>query len=203
MVSLHINNIFLVIFASSNLILNNKFNFGLFENSPRLKLLLQEDQIFSSHLQNLSATYQDDTLTSFLQFQSINDREDSLNIQHPLKVYHLIKNYALLLPDLISGVKLEDLRQKIQQHQNETQVISTINEDDFQKTLGGIVLMIYSFNLDLEKFSKGIIPANQHGNGNGDLISDKHLYADDLCNLATKAMEYGFLETAADLLKKA
>ena len=203
MFSLHINNILLVIFASIELVLNNKFNFGLFENSPRLKLLLQEDQIFSSHLQNLSEKYQDETLSRFLEFQTINTKQDSFYIQHPLNAYHLIKKYALVLPVLISSVKLEDLRQKIQQHKNQTQVISSIKDDDFQKTLNGIIMMIYSFNLDLEKFSKGIIPANQHGNGDQDLVSDKHLYADDLCNLAAKAMEYGFLETAADLMKEA
>ena len=201
MVSLHTKKI-LVIFANILIALSNKFNFGLFENEPRLKLLLQEDLIFCSELQKLSGQYQDDSLSEFIELQNIDPNSDSFYIQHPLNVYHLIKKYASDLPILISRVKLKDLGNKIQHHRNMTKIIASITDDDLKKTLNGIILIIYSYNLDLEKFSKGIIPANQHGNGGQDLVSDKHLYADDLYNLATKAMEYGFLDTAVDLLRQ-
>ena len=90
MVSLHTKKI-LVIFANILFALTNKFNFGLFENEPRLKLLLQEDLIFCSELQKLSGQYQDDSLSEFIELQNIDPNSDSFYIQHPLNVYHLIK----------------------------------------------------------------------------------------------------------------
>ena len=46
-----------------------------------------------------------------------------------------------------------------------------------------------------------MIPALQHGNGDQALVAAKPLMADDLVNIAVQAVQFGYLGTAAAVLK--
>ena len=181
---------------------DSKFDFGLFENEPFLKTVLTEDRKFSAFLEENNNDYQDKTLNKFLSTQTrVTEKEDF--IQHPINAYLIIKKYALIYPGMVEKLSPVELQNKIQAKMNSTEQIKHISLDDFKRSINALVQIIFSFGLDIDTFSAGIIPANLHGNGNEDLVSGKPLLADDLFNIAIHAVEFGYLGTAATVMKTA
>ena len=180
---------------------DSKFDFALFENEPFLKTVSLEDRQFSAFLEENNKEYEDKTLIKFLNNQSrVTEAEDF--IQHPINAYLIIKKYALVYPGMLEKLP-PVLKHKIQEQMNTTEQIKHISLDDFKRSINAVVQIIFSFGLDIDTFSRGVIPANLHGNGHKDLVSGKPLLADDLFNIAVHAMDFGYLGTAAIVMKAA
>ena len=82
-----------------------------------------------------------------------------------------------------------------------SEILQKITKHDYIKSLNGLVHMIHSFDLDMEQFSRGVILPLQHGNGDQALVAAKPLMAEDLVNIAEQAVQFGYLGTAAAVLK--
>ena len=183
-------------------IADSKFDFGLFENEPSLKTVLTEDRQFSEFLEENNNEYHDKTLHKFLNTQTrVTEKEDF--IQHPINAYLIIKKYALIYPGMVEKLSPVELKHKIQAKINSTEQIKHVSMDDFKRSINALVQIIFSFGLDIDTFSAGIIPSNLHGNGHKDFISEKPLLADDLFTIAIHAVEFGYLGTAATVMKTA
>ena len=183
-------------------ICNGKFDFGLFENEPFLKTVASEDRKMSSLFDYFNKEYEDSTLDEFLQTQT-RVKEDLNFIQHPINVFHVIKKYVHVYPRMFEKLLSSQLKHKIQAQFNSTERIQFITHDDFKRSVNGLVHIIFSYDLDIEQFSRGIIPANLHGNKDKDLVSERQLLADDLYNIAIHAADFGYLGTAATVIKAA
>ena len=181
---------------------DNKFDFGLFENEPLLKTVAIEDRKITSVLEEYNKVYQDRTLGKFLQSQ-IRVKTDVSFMEHPLNAYQVIKKYALVYPSMANKLISAELQYKIQIQINKTEVIQNISQDDLKRSINALVQIIFSYDLDIDNFAKGIIPANIHGNGPEDLVSEKPLLADDLFNIAIQAVEFGYLGMATTVIKAA
>ena len=180
---------------------DSQFDFALFENEPFLKTVSEEDRQFSAFLEENNIEYQDKTLNRFLSNQTgVTEAEDF--IQHPINAYLIIKKYALVYPGMLEKLS-PVLRHKIQAQMNTTEQIKHISLDDFKRSINALVQIIFSFGLDIDTFSRGVIPANLHGNGHKDLVSGKPLLADDLFNIAIHAVDFGYLGTGAIVMKAA
>ncbi len=179
-----------------------KFDFGLFENEPFLKAVALEDSKISSVLEEYNKKYQDKTLNQFLHSQKI-FKKDFDFIHHPINAYFIIKKYAHVYPGMVEKLISEELQYKIKAQINATERIQHISQDDFSRSINALVQIIFSYDLDIDKFAKGIIQANLYGNGQKDLISEKQLFVDDLYNIATQAMEFGYLGIAGSIIKAA
>ena len=179
-----------------------KFDFGLFENEPFLKAVALEDSKISSVLEEYNKKYQDKTLNQFLHSQKI-FKKDFDFIHHPINAYFIIKKYAHVYPGMVEKLISEELQYKIKAQINATERIQHISQDDFSRSINALVQIIFSYDLDIDKFAKGIIQANLYGNGQKDLISEKQLFVDDLYNIATQAMEFGYLGIACSIIKAA
>ena len=83
-----------------------------------------------------------------------------------------------------------DLKEKIKAQMNGTERVQHISEEDFRRSVNALVQIIFSFGLDMDAFSTGIIPANLHSTGDTDLVSGQPLMADDLFNIAVQAGDY-------------
>ena len=177
-----------------------KFDFGLFENEPFLKTVALEDSKISSVLEEYNKLYQDKTLNQFLHSQKI-FKEDF--IHHPINAYFIIKKYAHVYPGMLEKLISEELQYKIKAKINATERIQHISQDDFNRSINALVQIIFSYDLDIDKFAKGIIPVNLYGNGQKDLISEKQLLVDDLYYITTQAMEFGYLGIASSIIKAA
>ena len=179
-----------------------KFDFGLFENEPFLKTVALEDSKISSVLEEYNKLYQDKTLNQFLHSQKI-FKEDFDFIHHPINAYFIIKKYAHVYPGMLEKLISEELQYKIKAQINATERIQHISQNDFKRSINALVHIIFSYDLDIDKFAKGIIPANLYGNGQKDLISEKQLFVDDLYHIATQAMVFGYLGIAGSIVKAA
>ena len=181
--------IFILVCHSSSSIGDSKFDFGLFENELFLKTVSQEDRKLTSTLKNLSRKYQDETLNKFLQKTArVSEKLDF--IQHPINAYQIIKKYAIVYPSMVDKLSSLDLKEKIKAQMNGTERIQHISEEDFRRSVNALVQIIFSFGLDMDAFSTGVIPANLHGTGDTDLVSGQPLMADDLFNIAVQAGYY-------------
>ena len=181
---------------------DNKFDFGLFENEPLLKTVAYEDIRINSVLEEYNKVYQDKTLDKFLHTQT-RVTTDPHFMEHPLNAYQVIKKYALVYPSMVNKLFSDKLKYKIQTQVNNTEIIQNVSQDDLKRSVSGLVQIIFSYDLDIDDFSKGIIPANIYGNGPADLVSEKPLLADDLYNIGVQAVEYGYLGMAAAVMKAA
>ena len=141
------------------------YDFGVLENENLLKNLLQEDQILTTKLQELNIQHQDFYLEKFLKNQTINlgDQSISSYIQHPINSFQLIKKHAVVFPAVLENVDPE-LVNIIKDQLLKNTTMNTLSEEDLRQAMNGLVLMIHSFQLDVDKFSKGEIPGFKHGN---------------------------------------
>ena len=173
------------------------YDFGVLENENLLRTLLQEDQILTTKLRELNDQHHDFYLDRFIRNQTINlgDQSISSYIQHPINSFQLIKKYAVVFPAVLENVKPELVNNNIIKEQLlKNTTMETLSEEDLVRAMNGLVNMIHSHQLDVDKFSKGEIPGFKHGNKGESLRSDSFLYTDDLLNLATQARnEYGYL----------
>ena len=179
-----------------------KFDFGLFENEPFLKTVVFEDSKISSVLEEYNKVYKDKTLNQFLHSQKI-FKKDFKFIHHPINAYFIIKKYAHVYPGMVEKLISDELQYKIKAQINATERIQHISQNDFKRSINALVHIIFSYDLDIDKFAKGIIPANLYGNGQKDLISEKQLFVDDLYNIATQAIKFGYLGIAGRIMKAA
>ena len=181
---------------------DGKFDFGLFENEPFLKIVASEDRKIGSLFDYFNKEYEDSTLNEFLETQT-RVKADLHFIQHPINVFQVIKKYVHVYPSMVEKVFSPELKYKIQAQFNSTERIQYISHDDFKRSINGLVHIIFSYDLDIDKFARGIIPANLHGNKDKDLVSERPLLADDLFNIAIHAVDFGYLGTAATVMKAA
>ena len=178
---------------------DSPYDFGLFENERLLRRVFEEDQQITIDLENVEKKHGSNVLKKFLESQLIS--QNVSYIQHPVNVYHLLKKYAVIFPQIVNKTESEDLKDHIRLTHKRTKHLAGLSHDDYHKCLNGLVHMIHSFDLDMEQFSRGVIPPLQHGNGDQALVAAKPLMADDLVNIAVQAVQFGYLGTAAAVLK--
>ena len=181
---------------------DNIFDFGLFENEPLLKTVALEDIRINSELEEYNKVYQDKTLDKYFQTQTRVTTEPNF-MDHPINAYHVIKKYALVFPSIVHKLSSAKLKYKIQTQINTTESIKNVTQEDLKRSISGLVHIIFSYDLDIDEFAKGTIPANIHGNGPSDFVSEKPLLADDLYNIGVRAVEFGYLGLAATVIKSA
>ena len=180
----------------------NKYDFGLIENEPLLRDLHTEDLLLSSTLKKANKHLNSEEISKFLLKEKTPDTTDYT--RHPINVFHLIKKHTLAFNGLISRVGEGGARDKILELRNGTDLIKTLQYDDLQRSLDALAVMIHSYDLDVDIFARGEIPANKFGNGDRALVSSRGLTANDLGNIATRAIsKYGYLGTASVILKTA
>ena len=141
------------------------YDFGVLENENLLRTLLQEDQILTTKLRELNNQHQDFYLDRFIRNQTINlgDQSISSYIQHPINSFQLIKKHAVVFPAVLENVDPE-LVNIINDQLLKNTTMNTLSDEDLRQAMNGLVLMIHSFQLDVDKFSKGEIPGFKHGN---------------------------------------
>ena len=141
------------------------YDFGVLENENLLRTLLQEDQILTTKLRELNNQHQDFYLDRFIKNQTINlgDQSISSYIQHPINSFQLIKKHAVVFPAVLENVNPE-LVNIIKDQLLKNTTMNTLSDEDLRQAMNGLVLMIHSFQLDVDKFSKGEIPGFKHGN---------------------------------------
>ena len=180
----------------------NKYDFGLIENEPLLRDLHTEDLLLSSTLEEANKNIQNEEISKFLLKEKIPDNSDFTH--HPINVFHLIKKHTLAFDGLLLRVGEGEVKDKILELRNGTELIKTLHHEDLKKSMNALAVMIHSYDLDVDSFAKGEIPANKFGNGDRPLVSNRGLTANDLGNIATLAMNnYGYFGTGSVLLKAA
>ena len=63
---------------------------------------------------------------------------------------------------------------------NETDLIRTLQLEDVKRSMSALAVMVHSYDLDLEVFARGEIPANRYGSGARPLLATRPLTANDL-----------------------
>ena len=179
----------------------NKYDFGLFENEPLLLDLHSEDIQLTSNLAEVNKDLKSEEISKFLKKEEISP--ETSYIEHPINVFHLIKKHTLAFNGLLLRTGQGKVRDKLEQLKNETVLIRTLQTDDLKKSMNALAVMIHSHDMDVDIFSKGEIPANKYGNGESPLIASRVLTANDLGNIAIRAIEYGFIGTGTVILKSA
>jgi len=184
---------------------SNEFDFGLMENEPLLQQLYKEDLVFLQELYRINERSQDDILSKFLKEEfnsSLLEIKPEKYVQHPINVYHLIKRNAMLLEELLSDIKSNQTKEEAQKVYKNTNLLKTLNFEDFYKALNAIVVMIHSYELDIERFRYGFIEAKNIRNSEP-IKAIKKLSSIDLVVIAKRADEFGYLGTAANIVKSA
>ena len=82
---------------------DGKFDFGLFENEPFLKIVASEDRKIGSLFDYFNKEYEDSTLNEFLETQT-RVKADLHFIQHPINVFQVIKKYVHVYPSMVERV---------------------------------------------------------------------------------------------------
>ena len=181
---------------------DNKYDFGLIENEPLLRELHTEDLLLSSTLEEENKNIQSEEISKFLLKEKIPDTADFT--RHPINVFHLIKKHTLAFKGLLLRLGEGEVRDKILELRNGTDLIKTLHYEDLTRSMNALAVMIHSYDLDVDIFAKGEIPANKFGNGDRPLVSNRGLTANDLGTIASQAMtDYGYFGTASVLLKAA
>ena len=158
------------ILHSGGVVSDNKYDFGLIENEPLLRDLHTEDLLLSSTLKKANKHLNSEEISKFLLKEKTPDTTDYT--RHPINVFHLIKKHTLAFNGLISRVGEGGARDKILELRNGTDLIKTLQYDDLQRSLDALAVMIHSYDLDVDIFAKGEIPANQFGNGGVDQLEE-------------------------------
>ena len=183
----------------------NEFDFGLMENEPLLQQLYKEDSAFLQETYKINERSQDHTLSNFLK-EEFNSSLMKLTaeeyVQHPINVFHLIKRNSLLIKDLLFKVKSKDIKEEINKVYEDTILLKTLNMEDFNKALHALVMMIHSYELDIERFRQGYIEASNLKNTEP-IQAIRKLSSIDLLLIAKRADESGYLGTAANIIKSA
>ena len=180
----------------------NKYDFGLIENEPLLRDLHTEDLLLSSTLEEANKHLDSEEISKFLLKEKIPSRADFT--RHPINVFHLIKKHTLAFNGLLSRLGEGGARDQMLELRNGTDLIKTLSLDDLQRSLDALAVIIHSYDLDVDILARGEIPANKYGNGDQALVASRGLTANDLGNIATRAMaKYGYFGTASVILKTA
>ena len=193
--------LFVVNILYTGVVSDNKYDFGLIENEPLLRDLHNEDLLLSSTLEEVNKNLESEEISKFLSKEKIPDTADF--IRHPINVYHLIKKHTLAFRGLLLRMGEGETKEKILELRNGTELIKTLHQGDLKRSMNALAVMIHSYNLDVDIFAKGEIPANKFGNGGRPLLSNRGLTAHDLGNIASRAIAYGYFGTASVILKTA
>ena len=185
----------------------NEFDFGLMENEPLLQQLFKEDRDFLQEMYKVNERFPDIILEKFLKEEFNSSLIGKLSaeeyVQHPINVFHLIRRNAVLIQELLSQMSTKETVEEATKAYEDTTILKTLNVNDLHKAINAIVIMIHSYELNIDEFSKGDIVVS-HMVVDGPIRAVRPLDAIDLFILARHAEKnFGYLGTAANIVKTA
>ena len=160
----------------------SQFDFGLMENERLVMELAREERTLLAGLTRLQQQHPDPMLSEFLTGVKVQDKSAELFVQHPVNVYHLIKRNGILLRELIhhrikvcernfysrysapyhptiemmyGSLQNEATLAEVRRLHNSTSLLKTVQLGDLQQCVAALVIMIHSYDLDLDNFSRG------------------------------------------------
>ena len=179
----------------------NKYDFGLFENEPLLIDLHREDLELMTRIEEANVELNSQEVSKYLEKERVLPAVSYIG--HPINVFHLIKKHTLAFQGLLLRLGEGGVKERLQELRNGTELIRTLQYDDLKRSMNALAVMIHSYDLEVDIFSRGEIPANKYGNGDTPLVASRGLTANDLGNIAIRAVDYGFIGTASVILKAA
>lgn len=160
------------------------YDFGIFESQPLLENLVDEDTKFTLELKDQFKETNVSEIVKFLEEESISikDRKTEKYLEGPLNAYHLIRKYSVVLPKVLSKVKPYLRDHILNTLVDKTKVIKSLDKEDLRKCLKAFVIMIHSYDLDMNFTSTGRF-RNQDGvfSTNQDVINTIHeMHCEDI-----------------------
>ena len=184
----------------------HEYDFGLMESEPLLQKLFIENNIFLNKLGIISTKHSDRDLEHFVKTEfnsNVTEIPADVFVQHPINVFHLIKRYGLFIKQLFNQMKSKEIVEKIKTIYEESEILKTVNQDDFTKSVNAIVVMIHSYELDMNKLRDGIIDIQHLQRETKPFKSVNKLSTSELLVIAQHAEGRGLLGTAANIIKPA
>ena len=156
----------------------SKYDFGLIENEPLLRDLHTEDLRLTARLKEANEVLKSEEFSQFLQREEF--PASASFIEHPINVFHLIKKHTLATNNLLLRLGEGEVKRKILELRNGTDLIRTLQLEDIKGSMSALAVMVHSYNLDVEVFAMGEIPAGKYGTGARPLTASRPLTANDL-----------------------
>ena len=184
----------------------NEYDFGLMESEPNLQKLFEESNIFLNKLSIISERHSEADLQHFVKTEmspNVTNISPEVFVQHPINVFHLIKRYGLFIQQLFNQMKSKQILAEIKSIYDETDIIKTVNYDDFTKCVNALVVMIHSYDLNMLDLKEGIIDIGHLQQERKPFKSVNKLKTSEILVIAQHAEARGLLGTAANIIKPA
>ena len=176
------------------------------ESEPNLQKLFEENNIFLNKLSIISQRHSEADLQYFVKTELSPNTTHMLPeefVQHPINVFHLIKRYGLFIQQLFNQMKSKQIIAEIKSIYEETDILKTVNYEDFTKCVNAIVVMIHSYDLDMLNLREGIIDIGHLQQERKPFKSVSKLTTSEILVIAQHAEARGLLGTAANIIKPA
>ena len=144
------------------------FDFGLMENEQLVMELAREEQQLLSGLATVQQHQSQTALTSLLTHADSWDNTSAAEfVLYPVNVFHLIKRNLenkVRAKALIENRNLsQEVINKVSSLYEQSELLKQLKDEDLQQSINALAIMIHSYNIDVEEFSRGVVCANSEG----------------------------------------